>query len=96
MSTSHCALAMAMSLRSKNCPRESPLAGVASLLVGVAWEDKGGGAGEHGLRTLGALLGLGVLSAAGLMVLGDSAGGSPARGGFLSCDREEAASLDSI
>ena len=92
----HCVLAMAASLRSKNSPRESPQAGVASLLVGVAWEDKRGGAGERGLRTLGAMLGLGMLSAAGLMVLGDSAGGSSATGGFLSCNREEAASLDSI
>ena len=91
-----CALVMALSLRSRNCPRESPRAGAASLLVGVAWEDEGRGAGERGLRTFGALLGLGVLSGAGRQVLGDSAGGSVETGGLLACEREEAACLDSF
>ena len=91
-----CALVMALSLRSRNCPRESPRAGAASLLVGVAWEDEGRGAGERGLRTFGALLGLGVLSGAGQLVLGDSAGGSAETAALLVSECEQAASLDSF
>ena len=42
-----CALVMALSLMPRNCPRESPRAGAASLQVGVVWEDEGRGAGER-------------------------------------------------
>jgi hypothetical protein len=87
---------MAESLRSKNCPRDSLQAGVASLLVGVAWEVREGGAGERCLRAIGALLGLGVHSTGGLRAVVGSAGGSAIIGGLLARVREEAASPDSF
>ena len=94
-STLSWAMAMALSLRSRNCPRENPPAEAASLLGGVAWEGEGGGPGDRGLGTDGALLGLGVLSGAGRLVLGASAGGSAETGGSLAREREEAATLES-
>ena len=95
-STLSWAMAMALSLRSRNCPRENPPVEAASLLGGVAWEGEGGGPGDRGLGTDGAWLGLGALGGAGRLVLGASAGGSAETGGLLACEREEAASLDSF
>ena len=90
------AMAMALPLRSRNCPRENPPAEVASLLGGLAWEGEGWGPGDRGLGTDGALLGLGALGGARRLVLGASTGGSAETGGPMACEREEAASLESF
>ena len=95
LSTLTFAKVMALSLRSRNNPREKPSAGAASMLGGLAWGGEGGGPGERGLGTDGALLGLGALGGARRLVLGASAGGAAGTDGSLACERGEAAALES-